>query len=249
MVIKEMHSVYPISWILKSPAFVNFLTASLIHGYDEFLVADLASGEHDRVPSFFIKILPEVLKLKEDTREIYVYSIDLHGLRLDSLLGKLEESNLLDKARVVQAKLESMDQDANLRPGMTEYIEKHPTTTIWLDDFLRSENRFPLDCFDLGVFNNDVVGYMHEYYKSSSDVQLGLQKIHCLIRSGGLFIVTMPCSLFIVDNIVVLEKEGFTFLEGVDIDLSTEEVTFLKKNADPKTMSRLGHYTILLFTL
>jgi hypothetical protein len=249
MSIKDLHSIYPISWILKSPAFVNFMKTSLTKRNDEFLVADFASGEHDRVPSFFIKILPELLALKDTNRETYVYSIDLHSLRLDSLLGKLEEINILSKARVVQAKLESMDQEANMRPAMVDYIETHLDTAIWLDDFLIGENRFPPNCFDIGVLNNDIIGYMHEYYRSYSDVDAGIRKVSNLIRKDGLLIVTLPCSLYVVDNIGFLERIGFKFEEGVDIDLSTDEIVFLDKRTDPKSMSRLGHYTFILFTI
>ena len=248
MAIKEIHSVYPISWILESPVFVNFMKASSSRGNDEILVADFASGEHDRVPSFFISILPKLLKLGEAARETFVYSIDLHSLRLDSLLGKLEESHLLDRSRVVQAKLETMDQSAIMRPGMIEYIEEHLDTAIWLDDFLIGENKLPPNCFDIGVLNNDVVGYMHEYYKSYSDVDVGVQKVLNSIREDGLLVVTLPCSLYLVDNIAVLEKVGFSYLEGVDVDLSTEEITLLDRRTDPKTMSRLGHYTALFFS-
>ncbi len=244
-----MHSVYPISWIMQSPAFVNFMKTSLSQGNDEFLIADFASGEHDRVPSFFIRVLPELLRNEYTARETFVYSIDLHSLRLDSLLGNLEESNLLERARVVQAKLESMDKEALMRPGMIEYIEEHLETAIWLDDFLIGENRFPSNCFDIGILNNDVIGYMHDYYRSYSDAQVGVQKILNLIRKDGLLVVTMPCSLYPVDNVAILEEVGFAFLEGLDIDISKEEITLLDKISDPKTMSRLGHYTALFFTV
>ena len=81
-----------------------------------------------------------------------------------------------------------------------------------------------------------------------SDVILGLQKVRNSMRTGGLLIVTMPCSLYVLSNVAPLEKSGFEFLEGFDVELSTEQVTFLDKNAEPGTMSRLGHYTLLLFT-
>ncbi|MFW9958763.1 MAG: hypothetical protein ACFFCT_11890 [Candidatus Odinarchaeota archaeon] len=220
---------------------------SLSRGTDEFLIADFASGEHDRVPSFFIQILPELLCDVNVARESFVYSIDLHSLRLDSLLGNLEESGLLERARVVQAKLESMDQEASLRPSMIDFIEEHLETAIWLDDFLIGENRFPPDCFDLGILNNDVIGYMHEYYKSYSDAQLGVQKVFNLIRKNGLLVVTMPCSLYVVDNISVLENTGFEYVEGIDIDLKNEHITSIEPNSNPETFSRLGHYTFLVF--
>ena len=234
---------------MKSPEFVNFMKESLCRGSDEFLIADFASGEHDRVPSFFIQVFPKLLSNIHEARKNFVYCIDLHSLRLDSLLGNLEESHLLGRTRVVQARLETMDQEASMRPGMIDFIEEHLENVIWLDDFLIGERKFPPNCFDLGILNNDIIGYMHEYYKSYSDVQLGIQKVFNLIRKDGMLIVTMPCSLYPVDNIAVLEKVGFAFLEGIDIDLSTEDITILDRMIDPKTMSRLGHYTALLFTV
>jgi hypothetical protein len=225
------------------------MTTSLSQGNEEFIVADFASGEHDRVPSFFISILPNLLNLKNVDREMYVYSIDSHSLRLDSLLGKLQETDNLHRARVVQAKLESMDQEAIMIPDMVDYIEAHLDIAIWMDDFLIGKNRFPPKSIDLGVLNNDIIGYMYEYYKSNSNVDVGVQKIYSLIRNDGVLVVTMPCSLYVVDNIGILEKAGFSFREGIDIDLSTEEVTFLDRHAVPNTMSRLGHYTFLLFNV
>jgi len=247
MTIKDIHAVYPISWIMESPAFVNYMRESLSRGTDEFLIADFASGEHDRVSSFFIQVLPELLRDVNVVRESFVYSIDLHSLRLDSLLGNLEESGLLERTRVVLAKLESMDQEASLRPSMIDFIEEHLETAIWLDDFLIGENRFPPDCFDLGILNNDVIGYMHEYYKSYSDVQLGAQKVLKLIKKGGLLVVTMPCSLYVVDNISVLGDTGFEYIEGIDIDLKNEHITLIEPSRNPETFSRLGHFTFLVF--
>ncbi|MHA2046435.1 MAG: hypothetical protein ACW99G_16740 [Candidatus Thorarchaeota archaeon] len=88
--------------------FIKETTTTIQSEMDEqdFLVADFASGEHDRVPSFFVRIIPEFLEGVVQKKRTTVYSIDLHALRLDSLLGKLEESSLLERTRVVQAKLE-----------------------------------------------------------------------------------------------------------------------------------------------
>jgi len=246
MKIKDIHAQYPISWIMESPKLVNFMKESLSHGDDEFLIADFASGEHDRVPSFFISILPELLDIKDVVRRTVVYSIDVHGLRLDSLLGKLEEQDVLTNARVVQAKLETMDEEASLRPDMIEYLENHLDDVIWLDDFLIGEERFPQECFDI-ILNNDIVGYMMEYYTEYSDAIIGLSKVHELIIDGGLLVVTMPCSLYVVDNITVLCDTGFEYIEGIDIYLKNEHITSIEPNRNPDTFSRLGHYTFLVF--
>jgi hypothetical protein len=50
-----------------------------------------------------------------------------------------------------------------------------------------------------------------------------------------------------VDNIQVLESLGFEFVEGLDIQLSDGAVTTLGRSTEPQTMSRLGHYTFLIF--
>ena len=246
---KALHSIYPISWIYESPVVRNFLNESLSEGDDCFYIADFASGEYDRVPSFFIRELPKLMKEDiEPSKKMCVYCTDIHALRLDSLLGKLEEEDILDNVRVVQATLEKMDEEATLRPAMIEFLDSNPESISWLDDFLIGEHRFPPECFDIGILNNDIVGYMHEYYKDYSDARIGLQKVRKLIREKGLLIVTMPCSLYVVDNVAVLEEVGFKFLQGVDVNLSTGEKTFLEKTVPLDQLSNLGHYTFLIFS-
>ena len=125
---------------------------SLSKGDGHFYIADFASGEYDRVPSYFVREFPRLLK--EDinpSKKICVYCTDLHALRLDSLLGKLEEDDILDNVRVVQAALEKMDEEATLRPAMIDFLDSNPETISWLDDFLIGEHRFPPECFDIGV--------------------------------------------------------------------------------------------------
>ncbi len=213
------------------------------------LVADFASGEYHRVPTFLTKILPRIVNLSQDSeKRIVVFCTDLHVLRLDSLLGKLEEDELLDNVRVVFAALENMDVEASIRPPNLDYIKEHPDVVTWLDDFLIDEQRFPTECFDVGILNTDIVGYLHEYYTEYSDAEKGLLKVWSMIRPGGLLVVTMPCMLYKVDNISVLEKIGFEFLQGIDITLSTGEKTFLEKNVLLDQLSNLGHYTFLIFS-
>jgi SAM-dependent methyltransferase len=212
---------------------------------EEFLVADFASGEYDRVPSFFVKLLPEINQ-SHPTR-IVVYCTDLHSLRLDSLLGKLEESDLLDHVRVVHAKLERMDDDAKFRPDMITHLENDPDTMIQLDHHLKVKKFIPQETFDVGILNNDVVGYLHEYYKEYSDAAVSLQKVHKVLKKGALLVVTMHCSLYIVDNVKVLESLGFQYLDGQDINLADGSVKALERHTEPQTMSRLGHYTFLVF--
>jgi hypothetical protein len=112
---------------------------------------------------------------------------------------------------------------------------------------LKTKKFIPPGTFDLGVLNNDMVGYLHEYYKEYSDAVLGLRKVHQSLKKGALLVVTMPCSLYVVDNIQVLETIGFEFLEGKDIVLEDGSITDLDRQTNPQTMSRLGHYSFLIF--
>jgi SAM-dependent methyltransferase len=162
-------------------------------------------------------------------------------------MGKLEESALLKNVRVVHAKLETMDEEANLRPDMIEHLENDSTIMTWLDHHLKEEKFFPQETFDVGILNNDVVGYLHEYYNEYSDAADSLRKVHKVLKKGALLVVTNPCSLYVVDNVQILESLGFDFLEGLDIDLLDESFLQLDRSTEPQTMSRLGHYTFLIF--
>jgi len=245
---KDLRNVYPISWITESSQFTEFIERSLSSSEDDLLVADFASGEYDRVPTFITRELPKLIDTSTSSRHIVVYCTDLHALRLDSLYSKLEEEGSLSQVRVVHAALETMDTTANLQPENLEYINNNPEVINWLDDFLIGEQCFPAECFDIGILNNDVIGYLFEYYTEYSNAEIGLQKVWNLIRPNGLLIVTMPCLQYKVDNIAVLEKLGFTYLEGHDITLSSSEKVLLEKNVQLDKLSNLGHYTFLLFS-
>ncbi|MFW9798438.1 MAG: hypothetical protein ACFFE2_15475 [Candidatus Thorarchaeota archaeon] len=237
----DFYNVHPIAWITKSQILLDYLSSA----DSDFLVADFASGEYDRIPSFFVTMLPNMGSF--GPKRLVVYCTDIHALRLDSLLGKLEESKLLNDVRVVQAKLETMDDVASFRPDMVEYLVRHPATMTTLDHHLIDMKFIPDNIFDIGVLNNDVVGYLHEYYKEYSDAVAGLKKVCKSLKEDALLIVTMPCSLYPVDNIGVLESLGFEFLEGKDVDLAGGTVNDLKRDTKPQEMSRLGHYTFLIF--
>ncbi len=211
------------------------------------LIGDFAAGEHDRTASFFVNLLPEFLPVFNHRNRRVIYCIDLHALRLDSLLGKIEESALLENVRVIQAKMETMDEEAELRPGLVEYLENNPETMTWFDHHLQSHSYIPPEVFDIGILNNDIVGYLHEYYKEQSDIMISLQKVHRSLKKGALLIVTMPCSLYIVNNVDILESVGFQFLDGKDINLNDFSTTYLTRNSEPNTLSRLGHYSFLIF--
>ena len=170
-----------------------------------------------------------------------VYSIDLHALRLDSLLGKLEESGLVDRTRVVQSNLEEMDSKAFLRPDLSEILLHRPGELTWLDGFLLKEKKIPDETFDIGVLNTDVVGYLFEYYTEYSDATVALKQVHRTIKKGGLLIVTNPCLQYTIDNVKVLEDTGFEFVEGLDVELSTKNIVKIDRETPPESMSRLNH--------
>jgi len=162
-------------------------------------------------------------------------------------MGKLEESKLLDNVRTVHTKLETMDNEAHLRPDMVEYLENSSRIMTWLDHHLKEKKFIPAKTFDIGILNNDVVGYLHEYYKEHSNVVVSLQKVNAVLKKGALLVVTMPCALYVVDNVKILESIGFQYLDGKDINLSDGSITTLDRHAKPNSMSRLGHYTFLVF--
>jgi SAM-dependent methyltransferase len=230
--------------------FIKEETSEVLNGEcgKEFIVADFASGEHDRVPSFFVRIVPDFLEGIEQKKRTTVYSIDLHTLRLDSLLGKLEESAILDRTRVVQAKLESMENEASFRPDLIDFLSRSPVEETWLDRILQTDKKIPQESFDIGVLNTDVVGYLHEYYTEYSDAEVALRQVYRTIKKDGLLIVTNPCSLYVVDNVKVIENVGFAFVEGIDIDLSTGSISEIGRETAPESMSRLNHYSFLVFS-
>ena len=227
---------------MKSPVLIGYLTSI---ESKELIIADFASGEHDRVPSFFVNLLPK--EYPSISLQTIVYCADSHALRLDSLMGKLEESGLLDHVRIIEAKLETMDETAILRPDMVAYLERNSEIMTALDRHLQENKTIPPESFDLGVLNNDVIGYLHEYYKDTSDVSVGLQKVQQTLKKGALLVVTMPCSLYVADNIKILENLGFRFLDGKDVILADGSVSTIDRDTEPQKMSRLGHYTFLIF--
>ncbi len=162
-------------------------------------------------------------------------------------MGKLEESGLLEHVRVVHAKLETMDEMAIMRPEIVTYLEKRPEIITSLDHHLMEKKFIPPASFDIGVLNNDVIGYLYEYYKEHSNATMSLQRVHRTLKKGALLVVTMPCSLYVVDNVKILESLGFSFLEGIDVNLKDGSITTLDRNTEPQSMSRLGHYTFLIF--
>ncbi len=246
---------------------MEYLHANLVVGEDprvsdkaeDFLLADFASGENDRVPTFFIRLFPELLDAwmkKGDsgnasagvsTKRLTTYSTDLHALRLDGLLGLFEENQTHSRARGVHTRLEEMTSKASFRPSEIQYLQKHPEEKTWLDDHILIHGHLPSGCFEFGILNNDVIGYLFEYYKTYTDAQRSLEGMRSTMKDGSLLVVAQPCSLYPIDNVKVLNECGFVFIEGMDFDLRSKKATKLTSEAAPEVLSRLGHYTFLVF--
>jgi hypothetical protein len=242
---KETRMAYPISWITKSPVLMDYLRSSEFPESD-LLIADFASGEHDRVPSFFLRILRRAIEPKPKRRWV-VYSVDVHALRLDSLLGALEEERLLGDARVVLAGLERMRTKATMRPGELPFLLEHDSAQTWLDGILMSKEYIPAESFEIGVLNNDVIGYLHEYYKEYGQAAAAIEGIYEVMKDGGLLIATMPCELYPLDNVAALVEVGFSYVNGFDIDTSSGRTEVFQEKPAIGDLSRLGHYSFLVF--
>lgn len=216
---------------------------------EELLIADFASGENDRIPNFIHRVLPDFIPdLDFSTRRTFTYSTDLHGLRLDSLYGLFQEQHLEGCARAVHARMESMVTEASFRLEQAEYLNEHQKELTILDKRIIEEQRIGEDVFDLGFMNNDVIGYLFEYYKADTDALTSLEAVQKTMKPSGLLIVTQPCSLYPVDNLDVLSRVGFSFIEGVDVELDSGEVTLLSDDAELDSLSRMGHYTYLVLS-
>jgi hypothetical protein len=139
-----------------------------------------------------------------------------------------------------------MVTEASFRQDQVEYLNEHQHEQTILDRRIIEEQRIGEDAFDLGFLNNDVIGYLFEYYKAYTDALTSLEAVKKTMRSGSLLIVTQPCSLYPVDNLDVLSRVGFSFMEGIDVELKSGEVSLISEDSESDTLSRMGHYTYLV---
>ena len=257
--------LFPISWICESKAVLDYVYTQK-YSTDtsrDILVADFASGENDKIPYFFHLILPSILRQShskygmvplsfireklEERRRFVTYSTDLHGLRLDSLFHMFQEERILEWSRAVHARLETMELEATFRQPQADYLLKNEGQQNDLDRRLLEGKGLGEGVFDLGFLNNDVVGYIFEYYKVYTDALASLKAIRKVMRDESILLVTQPCSLYPVDNVEVLTDVGFSFVEGKDVDMKTGEMTAIEEDTDIGTFSQRGHYTFLVF--
>ena len=214
---------------------------------EDLLIADFASGENDKIPNFIHRVLPDFMPdLDFSAKRTITYSTDLHGLRLDSLYGLFQEQHLENCSRAVYTRLESMVTEASYRSEQAEYLKEHQQEQTILDRRIIEEQRIGEDAFDFGFLNNDVIGYLFEYYKAYTDALTSLEAVQKTMRPGSLLIVTQPCSLYPVDNLDVLGHVGFSFIEGIDVELDSREVTLISEDVELDALSRIGHYTFLV---
>ncbi|MFW9890031.1 MAG: hypothetical protein ACFFER_17750 [Candidatus Thorarchaeota archaeon] len=244
----DPRALYPISWICESATVTEYLREQISEAHpEEFMIVDFASGENDNIPTFIHRVLPDFIPdIDFSARKMITYSTDLHGLRLDSLYGIIQGQNLENRARALHAHLENMVTEASYRSDQVEYLNENRREQTFLDKRIMNERRIGEDAFDFGFLNNDVIGYLFEYYKADTDALTSLEAVHKTMRPGSLLLVTQPCSLYPVDNLKALSHVGFIFVEGIDVELKTREVSLIREDAELDTLSRMGHYTFLV---
>ena len=241
-------SSIPISWLCKSEKVRSHIQSITddTNSPSEVVIADFAAGENDEVPVFFHRLLRSCMDFT-DPISMRVYCTDLHTLRIESLFDKLQEEDLIETTRVILSKFESMTKEAIFPEIQNEFLKDNSANLSKLDQYILAEKALPRSCFDIGILNNDVIGYIHEYYKEYTDAEQSIEGIKSVMKSKSLLVVTQPCLLYPIDNIEVLHGHGFQFIEGYDIETESGALTTVDEGTNPKSMSRLGHYTVLIF--
>lgn len=239
----------PISVLQRSDRFLEiideFIASRLIFG-SEIYIADFAAGENDEIPIYIHYALVPYLLSKRESIGFYVYCTDVHSLRIESLFEKIHSMKLTENTRIVHCKFEEMTENASFPKIQLDYLKFKESMTA-LDRSLIDGQRLLPNAFHIGFLNNDVVGYLHEYYKEYTDSNASLVAIRKVMKTEGLLIVTQPCLLYPLDNIKVLESYGFRFITGFDFDYDKDIFTEFDRTISFTVLSKLGHYTALLF--
>ncbi|NWF94641.1 MAG: hypothetical protein HXY34_00690 [Candidatus Thorarchaeota archaeon] len=234
----------PLRSVLVSDAFAERLTEC--HS-GPLLVADFASGENHEVP-LFVATLHEHVRLNDGESSMPVtYCLDAHVLRLESLFYKLQESGVLESSRVVEARFETMLHQARFPEVQKDYLTSREHALTAVDTTILESGRLTEGVFDIAFLNNDVLGYLFEYYAHYADAERSLRQMRATIVSRGLLVVTQPCLLYTIDNMEVLSAAGFSYLEGYDIDWSSRTVRRLETPSHTESWDRARHYRFLLF--
>ncbi len=239
----------PISVIERSEELLRILQDQIKRfgevGSDIYL-ADFAAGENDEVPLYFHNLFSNAISNTTDNGTLYIYCTDTHSLRIESLFDKLYSLGLTERTRVTAAKLETMIKKADFPSVQRDYFESKKNRTR-IDETILKEHRIPEATFHIGILNNDVIGYLYEYYTEYTDAEKSLQGIREAMHPEGLLMVTQPCMLYPIDNIEVLEAHRFHYITGFDFDLKHDGVSKIDRSAPIDSLSKLGHYTVLLF--
>ncbi|MBD3405210.1 MAG: hypothetical protein GF411_03625 [Candidatus Lokiarchaeota archaeon] len=248
------HPIWPIEWVFSFQKIIDYLQKLAIQNTSktkpEIFVGDFGAGRNEEIPLFFSKVIQNSILENSDWEKPYpifkVYCTDVHTLRIEDLFSKLVDEDIIEHSRVVHAGLEDMGGFAVFPLDQKEVIAELEKPT-WIDVYINDHEAFPENSIDIGIMNNDMLGYLAEYYTEYSDLKRALEGAEKIIKQEGLFLVTQPCSLYKFDNIEVLENTGFSFLMGADIDKQTGEIEYIKKDTDPKRLGNLNHYTFLAF--
>ncbi|KAJ3434697.1 hypothetical protein M0812_01818 [Anaeramoeba flamelloides] len=219
-----------------------------------FLIGDYGSGRNQEVPKFYLQVLDSVFQKEYPNLkkiESFCYCADLHPTRLFALFNTCSQEDILERTRLVISKLETMSKSAKILDVQKNQLQKQQEKQTWLDKALISTEKFPESCFDLGVLNNDMVGFLAEYYSSNSDLMESLEEVKKSIRTGGHLLVTSPNTLHKIDNIKVLEEVGFKFVSYSDYNIKSEEIVniFEKEDVPRGEDRKLDHFNFLFFVL
>jgi hypothetical protein len=237
----------PISNILESSVVREYLEHNIDSSkYNRFFIGDYGSGRNAEVPLFFTKEYQFLVS--HEVPKSLVYCIDMHILRLENMFGQFREEGITSNARVVQAKLETMQSNATFPYEQEEYLIKRPHELTSLDKQILNEKRLPSSCFHLGIMNKDLVGYLSKYYENDADITASFQSIRETLRSDALLIVTQPCVMYRVDNLKILRDNSFHLKEIIDVDLKTGTHTQMNEPIDFETFSRLNHYSFIVLS-
>ena len=211
-----------------------------------FFIGDYGSGRNAEVPIFFTKQYQ--YSFSSEIPKSTVYCIDLHTLRLENMFGQFQEEDITSNARIVHAKLETMQSNAVFPYEQEEYLKNHPQEQNSLDKKILNEKRLPPACFHLGIMNKDLVGYLSKYYEHDSDMRASFQSIRETLYPDALLIVTQPCVLYRVDNVKILKDNAFHLKEIFDVDLKTGTHTLMDESTDYESFSKPNHYSFIVLS-
>ncbi|KAJ5068570.1 hypothetical protein M0811_02512 [Anaeramoeba ignava] len=244
--------------ILKSKFLYEYFKK---HFFEEFknplMIGDYGSGRNEEVPMFFSiwinEYFPEFSKNIE-TKEIksYIYCIDLHQTRLLSLMNKLADASILSTSRMIFSKLEDLSTKAEILDTQIKLLKKEDMNDLDLE--IEKSKRIPENYFDIGVLNNDMIGFLYQYYTENSkpsNLIKCLNEIRKSQKKDSLLITTGVGLLYKnIDYIKLLKEANFEFIELIDINIKDQDqllVITKPEEFNLSKMSLLNHYSFAVF--